>query len=138
VDDQVPSKKQNENSFQMPFSAVKINNENCNEDDNSEYKHNDSDNNAATKDKDKDVKIETTTTTTTTKDKDEHSNKEKAKADKKATKKIMKEMSICKIILEEMEVIYRLLFHDNLCHINVPFFALKSRFTKIHGHFYYL
>jgi hypothetical protein len=100
VDDQVTSKKQNENSFQMPFSAVKINNtENCNEEDNSDYKHNDSDNNTAKdkeKEKDKDLKVETT------KEKDDH--KEKAKADKKATKKILKEMSICKIILEEMEV----------------------------------
>lgn len=96
VDDQVSPKKQNENSFQMPFSAVKINNsDNCNEEDNSDNKHNDSDNNAA-KDLNKDVKVEMT------KEKDEH--KEKAKADKKATKKILKEMSICKIILEEMEV----------------------------------
>lgn len=36
------------------------------------------------------------------KDKDEH--KEKIKADKKAAKKLMKELTICKIILEEMEV----------------------------------
>lgn len=36
------------------------------------------------------------------KEKDEH--KEKIKADKKAAKKLMKELTICKIILEEMEV----------------------------------
>lgn len=36
------------------------------------------------------------------KDKDEH--KEKMKAEKKAAKKLMKELTICKIILEEMEV----------------------------------
>lgn len=36
------------------------------------------------------------------KDKDEH--KEKVKAEKKAAKKLLKELTICKIILEEMEV----------------------------------
>lgn len=36
------------------------------------------------------------------KEKDEH--KEKIKAEKKAAKKLMKELTICKIILEEMEV----------------------------------
>lgn len=36
------------------------------------------------------------------KEKDEH--KEKMKAEKKAAKKLMKELTICKIILEEMEV----------------------------------
>lgn len=36
------------------------------------------------------------------KEKDEH--KEKLKAEKKAAKKLMKELTICKIILEEMEV----------------------------------
>lgn len=39
------------------------------------------------------------------KDKDEH--KEKMKAEKKAAKKLMKELTICKIILEEMEVSFQ-------------------------------
>lgn len=44
------------------------------------------------------------------KDKDEQ--KEKVKAEKKAAKRLIKELTICKIILEEMEVIELKLFGE--------------------------
>jgi hypothetical protein len=64
------------------------------------------------------------------KDKDEH--KEKVKAEKKAAKKLLKELTICKIILEEMEVITNEIFKKFQIS-NLIFF----RFMKIPGHFCY-
>lgn len=118
----------------MPFSAVKTNNENCNDDENNEIKQIDTDNNAAkeiksdnAKDREKEEQKD--------KDKD-NKEKDKVKADKKATKKLMKELSICKIILEEMEVSFDhflgVSFQSHL-HVCIKYF---HRFTKIHGRFY--
>lgn len=103
MEDQVPTKKPNENSFPMPFSAVKTNNENCNDDENIEIKQIDTDNNAAKEIKNDNVKDM----------KDEQKDKDnKVKADKKATKKLIKELSVCKSILEEMEVSKLYMMHS--------------------------
>lgn len=130
MDEQVPTKKPNENSFPMPFSAVKTNNENFNDDENIEIKQIDTDNNAA-----KEIKNDNAKDKEEQKDKD-NKEKDKAKADKKATKKLIKELSVCKSILEEMEVSRTLnAFHET--HSNLKWIFPTCRFMRIRGHFYY-
>ena len=68
------------------------------------------DNNTSTNNDDNETEISDTNTqnnSITIKEKDSKERddlKEKLKAEKKAAKKLMKEMAICKVILEEMEV----------------------------------
>lgn len=68
------------------------------------------------------------------KEKDDH--REKIKAEKKAAKKLIKEITICKIILEEMEVNqYQQILHIDKQFTYIDYFH-THRCTRILGHSY--
>lgn len=62
--------------------------------------------------------------------------KERAKQERKATKKLLKELSVCKTILEELEVSFDIFRIKEK--FNYKFFIVWFRYMKIRGHFCYL
>lgn len=70
-------------------------------------------------------------------DKERDEAKEKLKQEKKATKKLMKEFAICKVILEEMEVIFSNSSHY-YCFGSYFYTPPLCRFMRIRGHSYCL